>query len=94
MSGLTSTISPLLHFSLYSTTLVESTTVLVSDMLSKRRSSEAAIQSYLQAESECASEGVTAAAILGTGCFCKRGFGINNWKYRGYYIKEDKKVSD
>lgn len=57
-------------------------------MLSKRRSSEACIQSYLK-ESATDSE---AAFILGTGTFYKKGFGINNWKLRGYCVKGDKKV--
>jgi len=55
-------------------------------MLSKRRSSDAAIQRYMAASE------ADPAAILGTGCFYKRGFGINNWKLRGYFIKADKKM--
>ena len=63
--------------------------VIFLKMLSKRRSSEAVIQGYLK-ESATVSD---AALILGTGTFYKKGFGINNWKLRGYFIKGDKKVS-
>ena len=53
--------------------------------LSKRRSSDASIKSYMEQHDGD-------SVILGTGTFFKKGFGINNWKTRGYFIKGDKKV--
>jgi hypothetical protein len=60
-------------------------------MISKRRSSDAMIQSYMAASAH--SSNSEECRVLGTGCFYKKGFGINNWKLRGYFIKADKKVS-
>jgi hypothetical protein len=63
-------------------------------MLSKRRSSDARIQSYLKEAAAASQDGSPseAALVLGTGSFYKRGFGLNNWKLRGYFVKGNKKV--
>lgn len=62
-----------------------------------RRSSEAQIQNYLKQASLPPSTNSSAfdgeeKEVLGSGLFYKKGFGINNWKLRGYLVKGDKKV--